>query len=66
MRSSLICEELKRGLLINPLKIPVNTPIAYYLVYDESAVLQKICRRFRDWITATAANEFPAIDKRAK
>ena len=66
VRSSLICEELKSGLLINPLKIPVDTPIAYYLVYDESAVLQKICRRFRDWITTTATKEFPAIDKRAK
>ncbi|HBK4800520.1 TPA: transcriptional regulator GcvA [Klebsiella michiganensis] len=66
VRSSLICEELKSGLLINPLKIPVDTPIAYYLVYDESAVLQKLCRRFRDWITTTATKEFPAIDKRAK
>lgn len=54
VRSDLVREELASGVLINPLEIPVDSPIAYYLVYDESAILQKISRRFRDWITAEA------------
>lgn len=61
VRSALVREELESGLLINPLKIPVDSPIAYYLVYEESAILQKISRRFRDWITA--ASHYPAILK---
>ena len=56
IRSTLVHEELGNGLLINPLKISVASPIAYYLVYDESAILQKISRRFRDWITTAAAS----------
>jgi LysR family glycine cleavage system transcriptional activator len=55
VRSTLVREELESGLLINPLEIAVNSPIAYYLVYEESAILQKISRRFRDWITTAAA-----------
>ena len=63
IRSALVREELKNGTLINPLRVAIDSPVAYYLVYDESAVLQKICRRFRDWITSVAAaekNEYPA------
>ncbi len=63
VRHALVREELERGLLINPLGIAVDSPIAYYLVYDESAILQKISRRFRDWITLIAAadgNEYSA------
>lgn len=68
VRSALVTEELESGLLINPLQVEVNSPIAYYLVYDESAILQKISRRFRDWITLTAAaqHEHAAIHKRVK
>lgn len=66
VRSTLVREELESGLLINPLKIPVDAPIAYYLVYEESAILQRISRRFRDWITAIAAAENSVIDKRDK
>ena len=65
VRSALVQEELASGLLINPLKMPVDSPIAYYLVYEESAILQKISRRFRDWIT-TAANKYPAIQGERK
>ncbi|MBS0907588.1 transcriptional regulator GcvA [Pantoea dispersa] len=63
IRSALVQEELKNGTLINPLRVAIESPIAYYLVYDESAILQRTSRRFRDWIAATAAadkNEYPA------
>lgn len=55
VRSALVREELESGMLINPLEMPISSPIAYYLVYEESAILQRISRRFRDWITTTAA-----------
>ncbi|KAB8306345.1 transcriptional regulator GcvA [Erwinia endophytica] len=57
IRSALIQEELNNGTLVNPLRMAIDSPIAYYLVYDESAILQRMSRRFRDWITATAAAE---------
>ncbi|MEG3127754.1 transcriptional regulator GcvA [Pantoea cypripedii] len=63
VRRSLVREELEQGTLVNPLQVEVESPIAYYLVYDESAVLQRISRRFRDWLVAAAAadkNEYPA------
>lgn len=63
IRSALIRDELKSGRLINPLRVSIDSTIAYYLVYDESAVLQRMSRRFRDWIVASAAaekNEYPA------
>ena len=62
LRSSLVREELKSCSLINPMRTPVDSPIAYFLVYDESAILQPVSRRFRDWIIATAAadrHEYP-------
>ncbi|MCS2160511.1 transcriptional regulator GcvA [Scandinavium sp. H11S7] len=62
IRSALVRDEIKNGSLINPLRVSVDSPVAYYLVYDESAVLQRMSRRFRDWLTATAAvdrNEYP-------
>ncbi|ELT9607187.1 MULTISPECIES: transcriptional regulator GcvA [Raoultella] len=62
IRDELIREELKNGTLINPLRMAIDSPIAYYLVYHESATLQRISRRFRDWLSATAAankNEYP-------
>ena len=63
IRSTLIRDELKKGLLINPLRIAIDSLVAYYLVYDESALLQKMSRKFRDWIVSTATaerNEYPA------
>lgn len=63
IRSVLVREELKNGTLINPLRVAIDSPIAYYLVYDESAILQRINRRFKDWVIATAMaeeNEYPA------
>ena len=63
IRSALVREELINGSLINPLRVAIESPTAYYLVYDESALLQRISRRFRDWIAATATadkNEYPA------
>lgn len=63
IRSVLVREQLKNGTLINPLRVAIDSPIAYYLVYDESAILQRMNRRFRDWIIATAVaeeNEYPA------
>jgi LysR family transcriptional regulator, glycine cleavage system transcriptional activator len=59
----LVRDELEHGTLVNPLRVEVESPIAYYLVYDESAVLQRLSRRFRDWLIAAAAadkNEYPA------
>jgi LysR family glycine cleavage system transcriptional activator len=41
IRSTLIRDELKKGLLINPLRVAIDSLLAYYLVYDESALLQK-------------------------
>lgn len=63
IRSVLVREQLKNGTLINPLRVAIDSPIAYYLVYDESAILQRMNRRFRDWIIATVVaeeNEYPA------
>jgi len=57
LRGALVREEIESGRLINPLRVAVESPIAYYLVYDESAVLQRMSRRFRDWIVSTAAAE---------
>lgn len=63
VRRSLVREALEHGSLVNPLQVEVESPIAYYLVYDESAVLQRMSRRFRDWLVAAAAadkNQYPA------
>lgn len=57
IRSTLIRDELKKGLLINPLRVAIDSLLAYYLVYDESALLQKMSRKFRDWIVSTASAE---------
>lgn len=57
VRRALVAEALSSGRLICPLAITVASPIAYYLVYDESAVLQRMSRDFRDWLLATAASE---------
>ncbi|KII62195.1 Glycine cleavage system transcriptional activator [Thelohanellus kitauei] len=40
IRSAMVRDELKNGTLINPLRVAIESPIAYYLVYDESAILQ--------------------------
>lgn len=57
IRRSLIRDELKNGQLVNPLHVAIDSPLAYYLVYDESALLQRLSRKFRDWIVSTAATE---------
>lgn len=62
MRESFIQTELQKGVLHQPFRATMTSHIAYYLVYDESAILQRMSRRFRDWITTTAArenNEYP-------
>lgn len=62
MRDAFIQTELQNGVLHQPFRTAIASHIAYYLVYDESAILQRMSRRFRDWITTTAArenNEYP-------
>ena len=55
VRRTLIADELSAGTLICPLLRPVDSPLAYFLVCDESALLQPVNRRFRDWIVTLAA-----------
>lgn len=55
VRRTLITEELSDGTLICPLLSPVDSPLAYFLVCDESALLLPVNRRFRDWISTRAA-----------
>ncbi|MBJ3816123.1 transcriptional regulator GcvA [Shimwellia pseudoproteus] len=54
MRQALVARELQQGLLVSPLGKTLAAPLAYYLVYDPSAMLRKAGRCFRDWITAAA------------
>ncbi|NVE01122.1 transcriptional regulator GcvA [Massilia sp. BJB1822] len=61
VRPSLVRAELDSGKLLIPFPHAVETPIAYYLVYDGTALLQPHKRRFHQWLTAqarTARNEF--------
>ena len=55
VRRSLAGEALREGTLIPALELAVASPIAYYLVYASSAMLQPVNRRFRDWIVSSAA-----------
>ncbi|EMB4322468.1 transcriptional regulator GcvA [Pluralibacter gergoviae] len=55
VRRSLARDALRQGLLVPALAQSVASPIAYYLVYAPSAMLQPVNRRFRDWITSRAA-----------
>lgn len=57
IRRNLIADELSDGTLVCPLLSPVDSPLAYFLVCDESALLQPVNRLFRDWITTLAAAE---------
>lgn len=60
-RPSLVRAELDSGKLLIPFPHAVETPIAYYLVYDATALLQPHKRRFHQWLTAqarVARNEF--------
>ncbi len=61
VRPSLVRAELDSGKLLIPFPHAIETPIAYYLVYDGSALLQPHKRRFHQWLTAqarAARNEF--------
>jgi LysR family glycine cleavage system transcriptional activator len=54
VRRSLIRKELASGRLVVPFRATIDTPIAYYLVYDETAILPKSSRQFRDWLLSQA------------
>jgi LysR family transcriptional regulator, glycine cleavage system transcriptional activator len=54
MRKSMVRDELSSGKFIIPFDTPIDTPIAYYLVYDSTVLLQKHNERFRKWIVAQA------------
>ncbi|CQR45093.1 Glycine cleavage system transcriptional activator [Thiomonas sp. CB3] len=54
VRLALVEEEIAAGRLVAPFHTSVATPIAYYLVYDGTAMLQRRNRRFRDWLVAEA------------
>jgi LysR family glycine cleavage system transcriptional activator len=54
VRRSLVREELASGRLVVPFRATIDTPIAYYLVYDETAILPKSSRQFRDWLVSQA------------
>lgn len=54
MRKSMVRDELSSGKLIIPFHTAIETPIAYYLVYDRTVLLQKHAERFRKWIIAQA------------
>lgn len=57
IRTALVRQELAAGRLINPLRLPLASITAYYLVYDASALLQRANQRFRRWLAAEAAAE---------
>lgn len=62
MRKSMVRDEISSGKLIIPFHTAIETPIAYYLVYDRTVLLQKHAERFRKWIIAQAdadQREFP-------
>jgi len=54
MRKSMVRDELASGKLVIPFHAAIETPIAYYLVYDRTVLLQKHHERFRKWIIAQA------------
>ncbi|WOA53974.1 transcriptional regulator GcvA [Dickeya solani] len=55
VRQSLIGRELAEGKLVSPFQINVDSPLAYYLIYDASALLSRTNRCFRDWLLSEAA-----------
>lgn len=54
MRKSMVRDELSGGKLVIPFHTAIETPIAYYLVYDSTVLLQKHNEHFRKWIIAQA------------
>jgi LysR family glycine cleavage system transcriptional activator len=54
VRKSMVRDELANGKLVIPFRTAIETPIAYYLVYDSTVLLQKHNQRFRQWIIAQA------------
>lgn len=62
LRKSMVRDELSSGKLVIPFHTAIETPVAYYLVYDSTVLLQKHNERFRKWIIAQAdadQREFP-------
>ncbi|WP_369790461.1 transcriptional regulator GcvA [Rouxiella sp. WC2420] len=57
IRESLIEQELAQGRLLSLISTPNNAGTGYFLVYDESALLTRLGRKFRDWIVAKATLE---------
>ncbi|KAA8995232.1 transcriptional regulator GcvA [Affinibrenneria salicis] len=55
IRPALVQRELADGRLTTPLPVALETPLAYYLVYDQSALFQPVNQRFHRWLTACAA-----------
>ncbi|MCA7011955.1 hypothetical protein LF934_04785 [Dickeya dadantii] len=55
VRQSLIGRELAEGKLVSPFQVNVDSPLAYSLIYDASALLSRTNRCFRDWLLAEAA-----------
>lgn len=54
VRRSLVRSELESGRLVIPFQKAIETPIAYYLVYDAAALLLRWNQRFRDWLISEA------------
>lgn len=50
LRRSFIAPALTQGRLVNPLEQPIACPLAYHLVYHETALLAPANRCFRDWL----------------
>lgn len=57
IRGSLIEQELAEGRLIKLISTPTKAATGYFLVYDESALLTRLGRKFREWIVAAAKTE---------
>jgi len=53
-RRSMVQDELSSRKLVIPFHTAIDTPVAYYLVYDGTVLLRKHHERFRKWIIAQA------------
>ena len=54
IRRALVRKELAAGQLVMPFRTSIETPLAYYLVYDATATLRRRNRHFRDWLISEA------------
>ncbi|MGA7585741.1 MAG: transcriptional regulator GcvA [Rouxiella badensis] len=57
IRGSLIEQEMAEGRLVSPISAAVTVSTGYHLVYDESALLTRLGKKFRDWIVSRAKSE---------